>query len=132
MKLLSEVDASRSSLKAKETEYKDFEESSKETARLEEEAARLQGLMSEQLERRKDATSKLDIGIASVYARVVSSGAVAVALVENCVCLGCRTKVRPQLYNEILGFKAVHRCPSCGRLLIGTFHETPPTEASSS
>lgn len=42
----------------------------------------------------------------------------AIAVAENGLCTGCHMRVQPQLYNEMLGFKAVHRCGSCGRLLV--------------
>lgn len=129
-KLLAEVDAARKNLKTQETEFRTFEESLvADRTRLEEEMARIKGLMGEQLERRKFSAAKLDGPVAVVYNRVSSSGATAVALVDNGICMGCRTKVRPQLYNEILGFKAVHRCSSCGRLLIGSVHEIPESNS---
>lgn len=119
MKLLSEVEALRKTLKEQEKEFKVYESALlTDRKRIEEEGEKLQGLLAEQLQKRSLSAAKLDGNVASIYARVASSGAIAVALIENSVCQGCRTKVRPQLYNEILGFKAIHRCPSCGRLLI--------------
>jgi uncharacterized protein len=131
LKLVSEAEAARKTVKEHEADFKAYENSLKsDRVRLQEEAAKLQGLLDEQLQRREASTSKLDAPVLSVYSRVASSGAVAVAYIENYVCQGCRTKVRPQLYNEILGFKAVHRCPSCGRLLITTLHDSPNTPSN--
>ncbi len=124
-KIATEAETARKSMKEHEADYKAYENSLKaDRVRLQEEAAKLEGLLQEQLQKREISASKLDASIATVYTRVASSGAVAVAYIDNYVCQGCRTKVRPQLYNEILGFKAVHRCPSCGRLLITAAHDT--------
>jgi predicted nucleic acid-binding Zn-ribbon protein len=125
LKLVTEAEAARKTMKEQEAEFKAFEATvNLDKSRLQEDAARMKGLLDEQIQRRELSTSKLDASVASVYARVASSGAIAVAVCDNYVCQGCRTKVRPQLYNEILGLKAVHRCPSCGRLLIGANHDS--------
>lgn len=118
-KIQAEAETARASMKEQEADYKAYENSLKEDrTRLMEEASKFQGQLDEQLQKQGVSKSKLDANVASIYNRVTSSGAVAVAIIDNYICQGCRTKVRPQLYNEILGLKAVHRCPSCGRLLI--------------
>ncbi len=123
-KFQAEAESARAIVKEHEADYKAYENSLKaDRVRLQEEAAKLQGQLDEQMQKRSVSTSKLDASVATVYNRVASSGAIAVAFVDNYVCQGCRTKVRPQLYNEILGLKAVHRCPSCGRLLIVASHD---------
>lgn len=130
-KVSGEADASRKTMKEQEADYKAYENSLKaDRVRLQEEAAKLQGLLDEQIQKRQVSAAKLDANIANVYSRVASSGTVAVAFVDNYVCQGCRTKVRPQLYNEILGFKAVHRCPSCGRLLISASFENGGSQSN--
>ena len=124
LKFSTEADAARATVKEHEADFKAYDHSLKgDRERLQEEATKLQSQLDEQIEKRGSSTAKLEPTILSIYRRVASSGAIAVAFIDNYVCQGCRTKVRPQLYNEILGLKAVHRCPSCGRLLIVASHD---------
>ena len=73
----------------------------------------------EQEQPKEGIVIQLSPDIAALYKRVsaINKG-IAICITENFGCLGCNIKIRPQLFNEILGAKAVHRCPSCGRILI--------------
>ncbi len=42
-----------------------------------------------------------------------------IAQVAEGMCLSCHVRVRPQLYNEVIGHKQIHQCSHCGKLLVG-------------
>lgn len=91
-----------------------------EKSKLQEEGKSLNKSYEELLEKRKASVAQLDSSTASLYTRVlnVMKSGIPIVKAENGMCMGCNMKVRPQLYNEILGYKAIHRCPSCGRILV--------------
>jgi len=118
LQLITEVEEQRRQLKEVEKSVQAYEASVKEDKKnLETELAKLEQLLKEQIQRRDSVCSQLSPDTASLYTRLASKGT-AVATAENGMCLGCNIKIRPQLYNEVLGFKAIHRCPSCGKILI--------------
>ncbi len=119
--LLTQFDAKKSTLKESENNLKNFESTLLEDKnRLEKERERiiqeLEGLISS----RNDNLKKLDAEIATQYQKISSrsEASAAIAFVDNGMCMNCSMKVRPQLYNEIIGFKAIHRCGNCGKLLV--------------
>lgn len=120
LKLINEVEEQRRQLKDVEKNFLAYESVVKEDVKkLDDERARISKLLDEQLEKRGSMSANLDPEVGLMYSRIASRiKGVAVVQVENGMCLGCHMKMRPQLYNEILGFKAIHRCPSCGRILI--------------
>jgi len=115
-----DLEEQRKKLKEVEKDFQAYSNAVKsDTKQLEEENKKLFELLQEQLQKRALTTSELNAEIAGLYNRVIERvKGIAVVRVENGMCLGCYMKVRPQLYNEILGYKAIHRCPSCGRILI--------------
>jgi predicted nucleic acid-binding Zn-ribbon protein len=75
------------------------------------------------LRQRSTFAAQLDPDTNAIYQRIVGSGkGVAVATTDQGKCLACNIQIRPQIYNEILGHKAIHRCANCGRLLIVPAH----------
>lgn len=119
LKLLAEVEEKRKQLKEVEKNFKAYEGTvGGEKKKLEEERDRVGRLIEEQATKRTQVTAQLSSEIAALYQRIASRTKGAVVSVENGMCLGCNMKIRPQLYNEVIGFKMIHRCPSCGRILI--------------
>ncbi len=122
LKLMNDTEEKRKFVKEHESEFKKFEtELLEEKRHLESDRMRFMNQLEEQLQKRTQASTQLDISLIALYNRMALRGkGAAVVLVENGVCMGCNTKVRPQLYNEVLGFKAIHQCPSCGRILLSS------------
>jgi predicted nucleic acid-binding Zn-ribbon protein len=118
--LLTEVEEQKRLLKEVEKTVQAYEASVREDKKkLEDEQAKLDALLKEQLNRRESVSSQLAPETASLYSRLaIQFKGMAVATAENGMCLNCNIKIRPQLYNEVLGYKAIHRCPSCGRILV--------------
>lgn len=118
--LMGGLEAQKTRLTAAETEFKEFEE--KQTAEkkeIEEERGKLLKLFEEQTAKRDACSKRLPTDLQLLYDKTSRRmQGTAIVMVENCMCMGCNMKVRTQLYNEILGLKAVHKCPSCNRLLI--------------
>jgi uncharacterized protein len=129
--LLNDVETQRAQMKEVEKNFKSYEAVVQEDSKkLEEEQKKIMTQLNEQLEKRSSAASQLSKDINQIYNRMVTRmKGVVVVPVENGMCSGCHMKMRPQLYNEILGFKTVHRCPSCGRILIIDSADTTPTDS---
>lgn len=48
---------------------------------------------------------------------------------RDSICQVCRRVIPPQMLNEVVAFKAIHACPSCGKLIINAVRSTAPTAA---
>lgn len=114
------IEGHRNTLKAAEQKFKQEESVfNAEKKEYEETQTKLVKSYEEQGGQKESLVSQLSPDVAATYQRVFqTTKGIAVCLAENSSCLGCNMKIRPQLFNEILGAKAVHRCPSCGRILI--------------
>ncbi len=132
--LMNEVEAQRNLLKEVEKTFKTYEDGiKKDLSKIDEDRAGIAKTLDEQLSHRKAAASQLDTTVGPIYTRVATrTKGVGIVYADNGMCSGCHMKVRPQLYNEILGFKAVHRCPSCGRILIIPPKESDANDAEAS
>lgn len=126
LKLITEVEEQRKQLKQVESGLKDYEATiGIDKKKLEEERARVVALLEQQAEKKSQFTSRLTPEVGELYERVSARArGVPIVSVENGMCLGCNMKIRPQLYNEVIGYKMLHRCPSCGRILIISPKET--------
>ena len=126
--LISELEAFKTNLKEAEKAHK--ERSSEFTGqknRLQEEGRSIQKSYEELLEKRKTVVSQLSTDVRNLYEKASSAlKGVAIAKIDKGMCCSCHVRVRPQLYNEVLGFKAFHRCPSCNRILIAEIDQTEP------
>lgn len=77
---------------------------------------------------RDEFASKLDPKLQALYRKVtIDIDSIAIAYATANACVGCHMKLRPQIYNETVGYVAIHQCGSCRRILI-----PPPTATSSS
>lgn len=127
IKLLAELESQRTALKEVEATFKSQEtQLGSEIKKLETERADILKRMEEQIGIRNGISSQLSSDIGSVYQKLAARMPGAVGYAANGMCKSCNMKMRPQLYNEILGFKTIHRCPTCGRILI----IAPPTPDS--
>jgi uncharacterized protein len=131
--LMNQLDEQKSKVKEAEKEFKAYETTvTGEQKHLEGERLKLVNLLEEQLHARNTMSAQLAPDTRAIYQRIVARiKGVPVVFVENCMCLGCHMKMRPQLFNEVLGYKAIHRCPSCGKILI-IANKEPQTEAEPS
>jgi predicted nucleic acid-binding Zn-ribbon protein len=117
--LLNQAEEQRKVFKAIDTEFKSFETAiTADLKRLEEERKKLLQDLEKETSKRSHITPQLPTDISSIYMKLADRMAGgSISIVENGLCLGCNMKVRPQLYNEVLGLKAIHRCSNCGRIL---------------
>lgn len=125
LSLLTQVEEQRRKFKEIEREFQKSEGSIKEGIfSLEAERKKLLERREEDLKRKQAIAAQLAPEVAALYQRVSSRmSGIAVVIVENGMCVGCNMTIRPQLYNEIIGYKALHRCPTCGRILISLSSE---------
>ena len=118
--LFKDVEDQRNKFQAVEKTVKEYEASLvDDKEKLKSELAKLQGLMKTQTDQRQATVAQLNTAIATLYNSLTKRfNGSAVASAENGMCVNCNIKIRPQLYNEVLGFKAIHRCPNCGKILV--------------
>lgn len=71
--------------------------------------------------------SGMDPQLRSKYEQIFDrrGGNAVVAAVDG-ICTGCRMRVPPQFYNELLKFRDIRQCPNCHRIL---FWRAPAEEA---
>jgi len=84
------------------------------------------------LQTRNELMSRLNDELLTTYRRIRAriKGSVVVRA-SGGMCEGCNVRLRPQLFNEIIGFKLIHRCPNCGRLLMPPVEEPEPSPGES-
>ena len=124
--LISELEAFRKTLKDADSDHKaraaDF---TNQKNRLQEEGRGIQKAYEELLEKRKGVLSQLSTDVKALYEKACATiKGVTISKIDKGMCCSCNVRVRPQLYNEVLGFKSIHRCPSCSRILIPIIDET--------
>ena len=120
LSLMTQLDEFKIALKDSESQHKKkTEEFNQAKTKLQDEGKSIQKSYEDLLQKRTSFVSKLEPEIQGLYERSRAAvKGVPIALVESGLCSGCHVKVRPQLFNEVLGFKAVHRCPNCSRILL--------------
>lgn len=89
-----------------------------EAEELREKIARLSGEMERERATRTQLIQAVDGDLRRKYEMIFSRrGGLAVVEVRGGICLGCRMRVPPQLFNEIQRNEQVILCPSCQRML---------------
>ncbi|NBX76872.1 MAG: hypothetical protein EBQ92_09990, partial [Proteobacteria bacterium] len=113
--LLSEIEGSKKTVKEAEgIHQKRASELTESKSKLQEEGKSIQRSYEELLEKRKGVLTQLDPNSKSLYEKASQAvKGVPISKIDKGMCCSCNVRIRPQLYNEVLGFKAVHRCPSC-------------------
>lgn len=126
LSLLSELEAFKGTVKdADAIHQKRSAELNESKKKLQDEGKSIQKSFEELLEKRKGILGELDPATKSLYEKAsLAVKGVAISKIDKGLCCSCNVRIRPQLYNEVLGFKAVHRCPSCNRILVAPVDET--------
>jgi uncharacterized protein len=89
-----------------------------EAATLRDALSRLGGEIEREQVERSQLVDRVDGDLRRKYEQIFSRrGGLAVVEVRGGICLGCRMRVPPQLYNQIQRNEQVHLCPSCQRML---------------
>jgi predicted nucleic acid-binding Zn-ribbon protein len=130
LQLLTSLDEQKSGLKEIEAEFKTQEQTIlAEKKKLSEAHQVLLQELDGLQKKRLTLTANLDPSVATLYNRAVTTGKIPVAIADKGRCMGCNVQIRPQIYNEILGKTAIHRCGNCARLLIAPLPK-PQNETS--
>jgi len=118
--MMNDLETEQGRLKEAENVFKEHEIKVTENKKqLEEEKTKVGQLLDEQTKLHLAFVSQLEPDIAKMYQWVSNRvKGVAITGVENGRCLGCHVRLRIQLYNEILGHQTIHRCSTCGKILI--------------
>jgi predicted nucleic acid-binding Zn-ribbon protein len=90
----------------------------KEKAEVEAAGCDAEGRLRQHEEERKRLVTSLDEATLASYERVATMrGGLAVVEVKEELCLGCRVKVRPQIFQEVVNDAGLRQCDSCTRFL---------------
>ncbi|NBT59233.1 hypothetical protein EBT16_10665 [bacterium] len=124
--LFTELESFKKTLKEADTAHQQrASELNESKKRLQEEGKSIQKSYEELLEKRKGILNQLDPNTKTLYEKAsLAVKGVPISKIDKGLCCSCNVRIRPQLYNEVLGFKAVHRCPSCNRILVAQIDET--------
>lgn len=130
--LLNEVEEERSKTKKLDQDYNDFRTTvDHDRKNMEAERLIFVNQLEQILQTRNSIMSRLDSEAASLYNRIsVRIRGNPIVVANSGMCEGCNMRLRPQLFNEIIGYKAIHRCPNCARLLIPPAPTPQPSEES--
>lgn len=133
LKMMGELDNKRKELKEMEKGFKTFSEAmDRDLKKIDEERAAVGRQLEEHLATRNEKSAALSGDIAGLFKRVTGrTRGAAVVTAENGLCHGCNMRIRPQIYNEVLGYKAIHPCPNCGRIIVITGMDRDRPEAAS-
>lgn len=125
--LMNGMDEHKKRFKEAEKVLKDYEgafQTEKKT--LEEDRKKVVHQMEQQLQLRNETAAKLSPDVKFIYDRVVTRvKGVSIVRAENGMCQGCHRMIQPQLFNEVLGQKAIHKCQNCGKILLVASQELP-------
>jgi uncharacterized protein len=112
-------------VKREEETFKQAEERHRAAVRAIEERARGLEEQVRRLTGERDAVaSTVPGGVLDLFHRVARSrGGVAVAQVQDAMCLVCHVKLRLQLYADLKRNEEIVQCPACNRIL---YYEAPP------
>jgi len=127
---MSQAEEHRTKFKEAEKTLKEHETAyQRDKKTLEEDRLKVVNQIEHQLQLRNQMSAKLSPDVATIYNRVVNrTKGVSIVRAENGRCQGCNRTIQPQLYNEVLGQKAVHKCQNCGKILLVASQELPPEE----
>jgi predicted nucleic acid-binding Zn-ribbon protein len=117
--VMEQAEAATAKLQGLETELARLTgERDAEAEELREKVARLSGEMERERATRTELIQAVDGDLRRKYEMIFSRrGGLAVVEVRGGICLGCRMRVPPQLFNEIQRNEHVILCPSCQRML---------------
>jgi uncharacterized protein len=117
--VMEQAEAAAAKLQGLETELARLTgERDAEANELREKIERLSGEMERERATRMELIETVDGDLRRKYEMIFSRrGGLAVVEVRGGICLGCRMRVPPQLFNEIQRNEQVILCPSCQRML---------------
>lgn len=118
--LITELENQKNQLKEVEKTFKSYEDTiKKDLDQLTGELTSVESLLKEQIAERTRVAGTLNAEVRTIYLKVAARfKGITIVGCQNERCMGCNMKMRPQIYNEVLGYKAVHPCPNCGRLIV--------------
>lgn len=127
---MTKAEEHRTKFKEAEKVLKDHETAyQRDRKTLDEDRLKVVNQIEHQLQLRNQLATKLSPDVATIYNRVVTRmKGVSIVRAENGRCQGCNRTLQPQLYNEVLGQKAVHKCQNCGKILLVASQELPADE----
>lgn len=130
--LMNNIDKERESLRTVEVTYLSIEkEITQKIQTILDHQKNLEKKLNDILEIKKENLEQLTSDSKTMYEKVSSYvQGVPIVFAEASMCQGCRVKLRPQLFNEIIGFVSIFKCTNCSRLLIPNLEKLVKNEKS--
>lgn len=102
----------------------------RERADLERQGREAEERRTELAARREQIAAAIDARVRATYEKVARlRHGMAVAGARDELCLGCRVKLRPQVFQEVRNGSDLHQCDSCSRFLFYVESAPPPPPA---
>ncbi len=117
--LMEKVDGASTAIAAAEKRAREEEGLlQSEQKQQEAEYAKIEDILKEIEAARKDAVSRIQPAILSLYqALLVSKGGIAMAEARGESCSGCYMSIPPQVFVNVKKNESIITCPHCGRIL---------------
>jgi predicted nucleic acid-binding Zn-ribbon protein len=120
LEFLEKIETAEKALQARRQQYKEIvAETNREKATVQRDAEQNEKRLVELESDRSAIAAELDADLIALFNRVKAkqTNGVAIAEVENAVCLGCNMNIPPQIYNELQRRDSLKYCPSCERII---------------
>jgi predicted nucleic acid-binding Zn-ribbon protein len=119
LELMDEIDAARVKLAAAEEAHGELEArlSGEETA-IESRARELEKDLARAREERTKIVESLEPALLRRYDAIAKSRTPALSIAADELCLGCRVRIPPQAYNDVIHGESIVACGSCHRILV--------------
>lgn len=119
IELLDQLEGQEGAVKQKETQLARFiTQCNEKKLTIADTIQQLEQAVKRLQERKDQISSSADPKIAAILDEVKTKvRGMAVAPVEQAVCMGCHMNIPPQLYNELLRYDELRFCPHCNRII---------------
>ncbi len=127
LELMSVLEGHKENFKADEAKFLEATQVYNVTAKkYDADFSSLEAMRTDLLKQREQAAPQLDAGTGALFRKLSNrlKGAIVTSIDPSGRCSSCHIQIRAQAYNEIVGFKAVHTCGTCGKILV--LRPTPP------
>ena len=120
LEFLEKIETAEKALQTRRQQYQEIvAETNQGKAAVQRDAEQNEKRLVELESDRNAIAAELDADLIALFNRVKAkqTNGVAIAEVENAVCLGCNMNIPPQIYNELQRQDSLKYCPSCERII---------------
>ncbi|UCE85083.1 MAG: hypothetical protein JSU66_12095 [Deltaproteobacteria bacterium] len=119
LELMDEIDAARAAIAVAEEEQREIEARAQtEESAIQARASALESELDEAREARAKIIESLEPALVRRYEAIAKTRSPAISVAADELCMGCRVRIPPQAYNDVIRGESIVSCGSCRRILI--------------